>query len=84
VQGVSEIAPYRNLLVDTSGSQPARGLLEEAVRRLGAERVVFGTDLPIRDYASMLGKMFEAPLTDRQRRQILGLNAARLLRLELP
>ena len=83
VQGLTEIAPYRNLSVDVSGSQPTRGLLEEAVRRLGAERIVFGTDLPIRDYAGMLGKMFEAPLTDRQRRMILGQNAARLLRLDL-
>jgi predicted TIM-barrel fold metal-dependent hydrolase len=84
VQGLTEIAPHRNLSVDVSGSQPTRGLLEEAVARLGAERIVFGTDLPIRDYANMLGKMYEAPLTDRQRRMILGQNAARLLRLDLP
>jgi hypothetical protein len=83
VQGLTEVAPHRNLSVDVSGSQPTRGLLEEAVRRLGAERIVFGTDLPIRDYAGMLGKMLEAPLTDRQRRMILGQNAARMLRLEL-
>jgi hypothetical protein len=82
VKGLAEIAPHRNVLVDTSGSQPARGLLEEAVRRLGARRVVFGTDLPIRDYASTLGRIYEAPLTDRQRQLILGGNAARLLGLE--
>jgi hypothetical protein len=84
VQGLTEIAPHRNVLVDTAGSQPARGILEEAVRRLGAGRVVFGTDLPIRDYASTLGRLYEAPFTDRQRRLILGQNAARLLRLESP
>ncbi|MGD0091710.1 MAG: amidohydrolase family protein [Planctomycetota bacterium] len=82
VQGLTEIAPHRNILVDISGSQPARGLLEEAVRRLGAQRIVFGTDLPIRDYASILGRLYEAPMTDQQRRLILGQNAARLLRLE--
>ena len=84
VQGLIAIAPHRNVLVDTSGSQPARGMLEEAVRRLGAGRVVFGTDLPIRDYASVLGRLYGAPLTGRQRRLILGENAARLLRLEAP
>ena len=82
VQGLTEIAPHPNVLVDTAGSQPARGILQEAVRRLGAERVVFGTDLPIRDYASVLGRLYEMPLTDRQRRLILGLNAGRLLRLD--
>jgi len=84
VQGITEIAPHGNVLVDTSGSQPARGLLEEAVRRLGARRLVFGTDLPIRDYASVLGRLYDAPLTERQRGLILGQNAARLLRLEPP
>jgi len=84
LQGLSEVAPHRNVLIDMSGSQPARGLLEQAVRRLGARRVVFGTDLPIRDYASVLGRLYEAPLTDRQRRLILGQNAARLLRLAPP
>jgi predicted TIM-barrel fold metal-dependent hydrolase len=82
LEGLAEVAPHRNVLVDTAGCQPARGMLEEAVRRLGAERVVFGTDLPIRDYASVLGRLEEMPLTDRQRRLILGLNAGRLLRLD--
>jgi len=82
VQGLLDVLPHRNVLVDTAGSQPARGILAEAVRRLGAERVVFGTDLPIRDYASVLGRLEEMPLTDRQRRLILGANAAGLLRLD--
>ena len=81
-EGLAEVAPHRNGLVDTAGSQPARGILAEAVRRLGAARVVFGTDLPIRDYASVLGRLEEMPLTGRQRRLILGLNAGRLLRLD--
>ena len=40
-RGVLEIAPYPNILVDTSGGDPEAGVVEYAVRQLGAERVFF-------------------------------------------
>jgi hypothetical protein len=84
-RGIAEIAPYHNLLVDTSGSEPEAGVTELAVRKLGARRVVFGTDASGRGYGAALGKVYGAKLSPRQKALILGGNAARLLagRLQL-
>ncbi len=79
-RGVDDIAPYENLHVDVSGGEPEIGLTELAVKRMGARRVVFGTDAPIRSYGVMLGKVLGARLSPRARRLVLGWNAARLLR----
>lgn len=78
-RGLADIAPYGNLHVDISGGDPEAGLVEQAVRLLGARRVVFGTDTPIRSYGTTLGKVYGAKLSARERALVLGGNAARLL-----
>jgi uncharacterized protein len=78
-RGVRDVAPYSNVLIDTSGGDPEAGLLEYAVGLLGAERLVFGSDAPGRDFAVQLGKVVGAALGETEREQILGGNAARLL-----
>jgi hypothetical protein len=78
-RGLKDIAPYPNLHVDISGGEPEAGMVELAVKLLGAERVLFGTDTPIRSYGATLGKVLEAKLTQRQRELILFGNAKRLL-----
>ena len=78
-RGVQDIAPYPNVLLDTSGSDPESGLLDYAVDCLGAERILFGSDAPGRDFAIQLAKVAGAGLTDAQRGLILGGNAARML-----
>jgi len=77
--GLKAIAPHPNLHVDVAGGEPEAGMLELAVRLLGAERVVFGTDTPVRSYGATLGKVEEAKITQRERKLILGGNAERLL-----
>ena len=84
MRGVLDIQPYANVLVDTTGSQPQAGMVEYAVERLGAGRVVFGSDLRVRDFPCQLGKVYGARISKRAKRMILGLNAARLLKLERP
>lgn len=78
-RGISEIAPYENLSVDISGGEPEAGMVELAAKKLGANRVVFGTDTPIRSYGMTLGKVVGAKLTAREKKLILGGNAQRLL-----
>jgi predicted TIM-barrel fold metal-dependent hydrolase len=80
-RGVLDIKPYSNVLVDTSGSQPVAGLVEYAVAQLGAERVVFGSDWPLRNYAVQKARVSGAHISKRDKACILGENAARLLRL---
>lgn len=82
-RGLRDIAPYPNVHVDISGGEPEAGMVELAVRLLGPERVLFGTDTPIRSYGATLGKVLEAKLSRRERDLILSGNAKRLLRRSL-
>jgi len=78
-RGMADIAPHANVHVDTSGSEPEAGITEMAVRKLGARRVLFGTDASGRGYAAALGKVLGAKISARDKALILGGNAARLL-----
>jgi hypothetical protein len=81
-RGVLDVAELPNVRVDTAGSQPEAGLVEYAVRRLGAERVLFGSDWPVRDIAVQVGRVMGAPLSAEQRALIFSGNSSRLLGLE--
>lgn len=83
IRGVLDIQPHQNVSVDTSGSPPVAGLVEYAVEKLGPERVLFGSDFPVRDFACQLGRVEGANLTPRDREMVLGKNAARLLKLPI-
>ena len=82
VRGVLDIRPYPNILVDTSGSQPMGELIEYAVGMIGAERIVYGSDVPGRDFSAQLGRVWGARISEADRRKILYQNAERLLGLE--
>jgi uncharacterized protein len=81
-RGILDVAPYPNVLIDTSGGDPEADLLEYAVQVLGAERLLFGSDAPGRDFAVQSAQVAGAALSPEDRARILGGNAARLLRLE--
>jgi predicted TIM-barrel fold metal-dependent hydrolase len=50
-----------------------------AVRELGAERVLYGSDAAGRSFASQLGKVAGAEISDAARRLVLGENLRRML-----
>jgi predicted TIM-barrel fold metal-dependent hydrolase len=81
IRGVLDIQNHANVSVDTSGSPPVSGLVEYAVEKLGASRVLFGSDFPVRDFACQLGRIEGAALSDQDREMILWKNAARLLKI---
>ncbi len=81
-RGVLDVADVPNVCVDTAGSQPEAGLVDYAVERLGAERVVFGTDWPVRDVGVQIGRAVGDNLSVDEREAILRGNAMRLLGLE--
>ncbi len=70
-----------NIYLDLTGSRLLYGLLEEMVRRVGAERVLLGTDMPFIDPRPGLGRVLMSRLSDDDKRLILGLNAQRLFGL---
>jgi predicted TIM-barrel fold metal-dependent hydrolase len=78
-RGVLDVADCPNVLMDTSGSQPEAGMVEYAVRRLGPERVIFGSDWPVRDFGTQVGRVLGARLGPEERELVFRGNAARLL-----
>ena len=80
-RGVIDIEGCPNVVVDTSGAQPHAGLIEFAVDRLGPDRVVFGSDWPIRDFAVQRAKVDGARIDEATRQAILGGTMSRLLAL---
>jgi uncharacterized protein len=72
---------HPNLLLDTASSQIDNGMLEHAVSELGAERILFGTDMPLLDPYTQLAKVTGADISNEAKQAILGDNLAGLLGL---
>lgn len=73
---------WPNIYLDLTGSFQAMGIVEYFVAQIGADRVLFGSDVPFLNLMAGLGKVLYARLTTEEKKKILGLNAARLLKLE--
>ncbi len=69
---------WENLYLDLTGSALPRGVLELMVARVGAERILFGTDIPFVDIRPQIGYVVFARISDDDKRKILGLNSQRL------
>lgn len=72
---------YPNVMLDTTGSGLTFDALPEMVRRVGAERIIWGTDNPFIDPRPGLGRVLLARISDDEKRLILGLNAQRVFKL---
>ena len=81
VRGVLAVKDCPNIVVDTSGAAPEAGLVEYAVAQLGAERVLYGSDAPIRDFGVALARITGTQLDAETKQKILYDNARALLRL---
>jgi hypothetical protein len=75
--GLATIAPCPNIAAETSGCYTAVAAL--ALRRLGAERVVFGTEYPLQHPRVEIVKLEAVPMTPADRRLVMAANACRLL-----
>ena len=78
-RGIAEVKHLPNLSIDTSAGFPEEGLIEYAVEQLGADRVYYGSDFPIREQSVTIGRILGARIKETDRRKILHDNAARLL-----
>lgn len=81
VRGVLAVKGCPNVWVDTSGAAPESGIVEYAVDQLGAERILYGSDVPIRDFACAISRVTGSRLTANAQRRILHDNARALLKL---
>jgi len=68
-----------NVYADTSSAQSITpGLIEWAVKEVGVDRVLFGTDTPLYSVPMQRARIDGADLSDHDKRQILRENALRL------
>ncbi len=79
-QGIRAVRAQSNVCVDLGGGDPVAGMTEMAVRELGAERVVYGSDAGARSFASQLAKVHGANVPDKAKQLIFAGNLQRLLR----
>jgi len=80
-RGVLDLADIPNAYIDTSGCLPENDLVEYAVRYMGSERMLFGSDYPGRCYEMQVGRVLDAEITEEQKQDILWRNAASMLGL---
>jgi len=78
-RGIRAIRAHKNVSVDLAGSDPTAGFTEMAVRELGAERVIYGSDAGGRSFASQLAKVYGAQISEAQKKIILGENLRRMM-----
>jgi hypothetical protein len=77
--GIRAVRGQKNIWVDLAGSDPTNGLTEMAVRELGAERVIYGSDAGGRSFASQLAKVYGARIPDAAKQRIFRDNLRELL-----
>lgn len=73
--------PRPNVWVECGGGYPIKGQAEALVRKMGPERVLFGSDLFCRSQASQLVKVILADLPEAHKKKILSENAIKLFGL---
>jgi predicted TIM-barrel fold metal-dependent hydrolase len=74
------VAKHSNCYIDTSGYGHDRmGMLEYAVKTVGPDRVLFGSDFSINDPSTVIARVQNSFLTEEQKRKVLSGNLEALL-----
>ncbi|HEV2383250.1 MAG TPA: amidohydrolase family protein [Terriglobia bacterium] len=76
---IRAIRDTKNVYAGIAGSDPTSGFVEMAVRELGADRVIYGSDVGGRSFASQIAKVEGANIPESDKELILGGNLRRLL-----
>ncbi len=75
---VEVAAQHPNAYLELCASRGSLGQIEFFVEKLGAEQILFGSDIQFLDVFSQLAKVAYARISEDQKRQILGLNSAKI------
>lgn len=65
---------HPNVYLDTASSDTSSKMVEKAVKFVGAERVLFGSDFPLLNIHGQIAKVKGAGISDREKELILGEN----------
>lgn len=67
-----------NVFLEPCASMARHGVVEYFVREVGPERVLYGSDSPFYASTQQIGRVALARISEKDKRRILGLNAARI------
>jgi uncharacterized protein len=77
--GIRAIRDCPNVSIGIGGSDPTSGFVEMAVRELGPDRIIYGSDIGGRSFSSQLAKVQGADVPEPAKRKILGQNLRTML-----
>lgn len=77
--GIRTVRDSRNVFVELGGGYPTAGMVEMAVRELDAARIIYGSDVTGRSFATQLGKVHGAAIDDHEKQMIFYHNLAGLM-----
>ena len=77
-RGAQNVRGIDNVYVDFSGGTGRAGEVEYTVSQLGADKVLFGTDLSECSFAVPYGRLLEAKISDADKEKILYKNTMKL------
>lgn len=80
---IKTIQECSNYYLCTSATITLMGAIEEAVNLFGAERLIYGSDLPLNNPATRIGAVLTAKISEEDIQKILGGNIIRLLDLKI-
>jgi hypothetical protein len=74
---------YDNIYLDLAATLVYLGAVEHLVRKVGAEKILYGSDFPLHSPSYQLGRVVYARIDEREKREILGGNAGRPFRISV-
>lgn len=75
-------AKFDNAFLDSTFSRNYWGIMEKMIDTVGAEKILFGSDMPFLNGSAQVGKLLSAQITDRQKELIFRENALKLLKMD--
>jgi predicted TIM-barrel fold metal-dependent hydrolase len=79
--GVEAARKVPNLYLEICSSWRNPGSIEQLVSGAGADRVLYGSDLPLMEPRIHVGRVMTAEISGADRRKVLGDNMARILKM---
>lgn len=78
-ENLEVVKKRNNVYLEITYTSLTYGIIEYMVRQAGAEKVLFGTDMPMRDPAPQLAWVCYSKISLEDKKKILGLNMKRLI-----
>ena len=80
-QAIAAARSTPNYFLETCSTFRTPGVIEQLVEGAGADRVLYGSDIPLMDPRAQIGKIITADIDEEAKKLVLGGNARRLLQL---